>query len=378
MTSRERVLITLKHEEPDRVPLDLGSLVTTIERVPYNELKQYLGVKGETRTFVREHSDPEDEILEKLEIDTRYVRIKPPNNWRLELLPDNSYIDEWGTKYKKPKSSLYYDPVPPFPLANVDSIKEIENYPWPDPHNPARVEGLEEEAKNLYENTDYAIIADIPLLGILEYSWLQLRGPKFLEDIIINKPFARAFVEKIADIHLQIFDKFLDAVGKYVQVVMVSDDLGNQDGPMMSPNLYREMIKPVQARLWSFIREKTDAYLFHHSCGSIYAFIPDLIELGVDIINPVQVSAKDMDTKRLKKEFGAHLTFWGGIDTQRIMPDGSPDEVEEEVKRRIEDLAPGGGYVLTAVHNIQAGVKPENICRMYKAAKKYGMYPLKF
>ncbi len=377
MTSRERVLTALKHQEPDRIPLDLGSLVTTIERVPYNELKKYFGIKGETTTFVRDHVDPDDEILQKFEIDTRYIRIKSPNNWKLELLPDNSYIDEWGTKFKKPKSSLYYDPVPPYPLAEATSVKEIERYPWPDPHDPGRVEGLEEEARNLYKNTDYAIIADIPLLGVLEYAWLQLRGPKFLEDIIINKSFARALLEKIADIHIQIFDNFLNAVGEYIQMVMVSDDLGDQNGTIMSPRLYREMIKPMHARLWGSIKKKTDAYLFHHSCGSIYALIPDLIELGVDILNPVQVSAKDMDTDRLKKEFGAYLTFWGGVDTQRIMPDGSLEEVEEEVERRIEDLAPGGGYVLTAVHNIQAGVKPESICRMYEAGKKYGTYPLR-
>ena len=377
MTSRERILTALKHKEPDRIPLDLGGTVTTIERVPYNKLKKYFGIKGETKIIVREHVDPDDEILEKFEIDTRYVRIKPPNNWRLKLLSDNSYIDEWGTKFKKPKSSLYYDPVPPYPLDNATSIKEIKRYPWPDSQDPGRIKGLEEEARNLYENTDYAIIADIPFLGPLECSWQQLRGPKFLEDLIINKSFAKALLEKIANIQIQIFDKYLDAVGKYIQVVMVSEDLGVQNSTIISPKLYREMIKPIHAKLWGYVKKKTDAYLFLHSCGSVYALIPDIIELGVDILNPVQVSAKNMDTKRLKKEFGTHLTFWGGVDTQRVMPNGSLEEVEKEVKRRIKDLAPGGGYVLTAVHSIQPDVKPENICCMYESAKKYGTYSLK-
>jgi len=376
MNSRERVLTALKHEEPDRVPLDLGSLVSTIERVPYNELKKYLGIQKQTRTFVREHVNPDEEVLKRFEIDTRYVRIKPPKNWKLEMLPDNSYIDEWGTKWRKPKTSLYYDPVPPYPLADAASVKDIDKHKWPDPHDPGRFEGLQEEAKHLYENTEYAVVADIPLLGVLEHCWLQLRGPRFFEDLMINKPFARYLMEKVVDIHLQLFDRYLDAVGDYVHVVAVSDDLGDQNGPVMSPKLYREMIKPIHKKLWGFIKEKTHAYLFLHSCGSLYQLIPDLIELGVDILNPVQVAARDMDTQRLKKEFGAHLTFWGGVDTQKVMPYGTPDEVEEEVKRRIKDLAPGGGYVLTAVHNIQAGVRPENICRMYEAAKKYGVYPI--
>lgn len=376
MNSRERVLTALKHQEPDRVPLDLGCLVTTIETVPYNNLKEHLGIELQTRTFVRDHVDVDEEILRKFSIDTRYVRIKPPKSFKIEIAPDNSYVDEWGTKFKKPETSLYYDPVPPYPLENAD-ISDLKKYSWPDPNDPGRMEGLEERARDFHENTHYAIIADIPLLGPLEFSWLLLRGPKFFEDLVLNKSFARALLEKITDIQIQIFDKYLDAVGKYVHVVAVCEDLGDQYRLLISPQLYREMIKPLHARLWGFIKKKTEAHLFLHSCGSIYPIIPDLIELGVDTINPVQVSAKDMDTARLKREFGADLTFWGGIDTHRVMPMGSPEDVEEEVKRRIKDLAPGGGYVLTAVHNIQADVKPENVCRMYESAKKFGTYPLR-
>ena len=157
---------------------------------------------------------------------------------------------------------------------------------------------------------------------------------------------------------------------------MVSDDLGGENAPLISPDLYREMVKPAQKKLWQFIKDNTEAQLFQHTCGNVYSLIPDLIEIGVDILNPVQVAAKDMDSKRLKEEFGDRLTFWGAIDTQRVLPYGSPEDVETEVKKRIADMAPGGGYVLTAVHNIQAGVSPENICMMYDAAKKYGKYPI--
>ncbi len=376
MKPRERVLAVLKHQEPDRIPLDLGARPSTIEKIAYDNLKKYLGVESETVISVNDHVIPAEEILKKFSIDTRYVRIKAPKNFSVEIGPDNSFIDEWGTKHIKPEGSLYYDPIPPYPLENASS-DDLEKYSWPDPYDPGRVEGLEEKARELYENTDYAIVADLPFLGPFEFAWLLLRGPKFLEDLILDKPFARALLEKIADIHIQIYDNFLIAVGKYIDVVTVSDDLGIQTGPMISPKLYREMIKPTHERLWGFIKKKTEAHLFLHSCGSIYSFLPDFIELGVDIINPVQVSAKDMDSSLLKREFGADITFWGGIDTQRVMPMGSPDEVEEEVIRRIRDLAPGGGYVLAAAHNIQADVKAENVCRMFESAKKFGSYPIR-
>jgi uroporphyrinogen decarboxylase len=144
----------------------------------------------------------------------------------------------------------------------------------------------------------------------------------------------------------------------------------------MSLDHYRRFIKPYQKKLWSFIKQNTNAYLFLHSCGSVYRYIPDLIEMDVDILNPIQVRAKEMDTRKLKKEFGNDICFWGGVDTQNVMPFGTTDDVEKEVKQRILDLAPGGGYVLTAVHNIQKGVSPQNICQMYKTARKYGKYPI--
>jgi len=375
MTPRERVLTSLNHEEPDRVPLDLGGLPTTIEAVPYNELKRYLGIKGETRLFLRDHVDPPEEVLERFGIDTRYVRMKAPKNFRVQIDPDNSYLDEWGTRWKKPESSLYWDPVD-YPLKDA-TIEDLETYRWPDPHDPGRTEGLREEAKRLRQRTDYAIVADMPLLGIFESACVCLRGiERLMMDLILDKPFAKALFDKVADIHIEFLRHYLDAVGEYIDVIMVSDDLGAENGPLISPELYREMLKPAQKKLWQFIKDNTKAYLFLHSCGSIPKFIPDLIEIGVDILNPIQVSAKDMDTKRLKEEFGDRLTFWGGVDTQRVLPFGSPEEVEREVKRRIGDTAPGGGYVLTAVHNIQAGVPPENICMMYDAARKYGRYPI--
>ncbi|MBW2062802.1 MAG: hypothetical protein JRI95_14755 [Deltaproteobacteria bacterium] len=375
LSSRERVLAALNHEEPDRVPLDLGGNATTIEAVPYEELKKHLGIKGEPRLFVRNHVDPPEELLKALHIDTRYVRLKPPHHFKIQLDSDNSYLDEWGTRWKKPESSLYWDPVD-YPLKDA-TIDDLESYPWPDPDDPGRIEGLREEAKKLRESAQHAIVADAIGLGVFESSWVLLRGPeRFFMDMALDKLFVKALLEKLTDLHIKFHKNYLDAVGEFIDVIAVSDDLGGEKGPLISPASYLELVKPFQKKLWRFIKNNTEAFLFLHSCGSIYKFIPDLIELGLDIINPVQVAAKDMNTGKLKKEFGDKITFWGAIDTQRVLPFGSPDDVECEVKQRISDLAPGGGYVLSAVHNIQAGVSPENICRMYEAARQFGQYPI--
>ena len=187
---------------------------------------------------------------------------------------------------------------------------------------------------------------------------------------------AYCLMENLMEVYMERVSKYADAVGDYVQVIEVNDDLGSQSGPQLAPALYRKMIKPYHKKLWRYIKEKTGCYLLLHSCGSVYDFIPDLIEMGIDAINPVQVSARNMDTARLKKEFGSEISFWGGgCDTQRVLPFGTPDEVEEEVRRRIDDLAPGGGFVFTQVHNIQPDVSPENIMAMYSALDKYGKRP---
>lgn len=373
MTSRQRLLTTLAHQEPDRVPLDLGGHVTTIQRLAYEGLKDYLGINKATKTFIREHADLDNEVLEEFAIDTRYVRLKPPKSWKLKLEPDNSYLDEWGVRWKK--MGLYHEPVA-YPLAHAKT-KDLERYNWPDPSDEGRVEGLREQAKQLCEETDYAVIAQFPMAGGFELAWTCLRGPQFLEDLILNRKFAETLLSKICDLEIEILDRFLNAVGPYVQVVAVGDDVGQQRGPLISPNLYRDVVKPFQKRLWGFIKQKSKAHLFVHSDGSVYQFIPDFIELGVSILNPVQVRAKDMDTRRLKEEFGHRISFWGGIDTQEVLPFGTPEEVEKEVRKRIRDLAPGGGYVLSPIHNIQAGVSAENIVKMYEGARKYGVYPIR-
>lgn len=376
MTSRERLIMTLEYKDPDRIPIDLGGACTGIEFDAYEDLVNYLGIKEKPILFSRCHVEPSEDILKRFRVDTRYIRLQPPNAWKLKLESDNSYVDEWGVKWKKPKSSLYYDIIE-HPLENAVSTKDLENYNWPDPYDPGRTEGLREKAKEIYENTDYALIADMVGWGIFEQSW-ALRGlEKFFVDMVDNPEFVSALLNKVAEIHIQLWDRFLDATGDYVQVAVVSDDLGGMDGLLLSPGLYRSLIKPVETKLWKFIKQKAKLYLFYHCCGAIYELVPNFIELGVDILNPVQVSAKDMDTGKLKREFGKEIAFWGGgCDTHRILPFGTPEEVRKEVRSRIKDLAPGGGFIFNQVHNIQPGVPPKNIVTMFDTAYDSGKYPV--
>ena len=220
MTPRERVLASLACKEPDRVPLDLGGLVTTIESVPYTQLKSYLGMKGETRTFLRDHVEPDEQILQLLEIDTRYLHPGLPKSGKLKIYPDNSYVDEWGIRWKKPPSSLYHDPVG-HPLADA-TLQNLEKYSWPDPRDPGRVEGLKERVRYLHQKTDYAVVPDMLGAGIFETAWMLRGFERFLEDLVVNQEFALMLLEKVTQIKMEIYSTFLDAVGNYIQVVMCS------------------------------------------------------------------------------------------------------------------------------------------------------------
>jgi len=400
LSHRERVLTALRHEEPDRVPIDLGGMRSTgIMGIAYNRLKEYLGIKGgRTRIYDvgQQLAKPELEVLETIGADVLPVPMHEPRSWwagrlpdgspceypdyfKPETLPDGSKVirDEEGRIVSKmPKGGYYFDGVY-HPLENVETIEELDDYNFYTPVCEEELESLRSRVKRLYEETDYALMLN-DAGGI--YEWAQgLRGwSNFLMDLIRNPEFAGALLDKLVDARIERLKEVLPIVDGYVQIVQVGDDLGTQNGPQIPPGVYREVVKPRHARFFRYIKEHVEAYLFIHTCGSVYDFIPDLIEMGVDILNPVQVSAKGMDTARLKEEFGDKITFWGGgCDTQSVLPFGRPRDVEDEVKRRIGDLAPGGGFIFTQVHNIQAGVPPENIMAMYRAAKEYGKYPIR-
>jgi uroporphyrinogen decarboxylase len=378
MTLKERVLTTLQHKEPDCIPFDLGSSgVTGVHKIAYHNLLSYLRIKkAEIQTFdiITQLAIVDEDLLQRFEVATRGVRPRNPSNWSLKIQEDNKYKhfrDEYGIKWSMPKGGLYFD-MTDHPLESA-TMGDIEDFPWPNPQDPARVAGLREEIEKF---PDWAIVLTGPGEGIFERS-LWMRGfERFYVDLIKNPSLATCLLDRLTDFRMKFWELLLGEVGDLVHVVVEADDLATQKGLMISPEMYRRYIKPRHKRVFSFIKEKAPhVYIFIHSCGAIYELIPDLIEVGVDILNPVQFSAAKMDTKKLKKEFGDMLTFWGGgVDTQRILPRGTPDEVKEEVKRRIDDLAPGGGFVFATVHNIQADVPPENIVAMWEVLQEYGKY----
>jgi uroporphyrinogen decarboxylase len=347
---------------------------TSIVVQAYKRLNRHLGSQEPPHIFSKwlNISHPSQAMLARFDIDTRSVSQGSPDNWQDILFPDGSYQDEWGVVRSRPAGCLYYD-LTKSPLAGDVGVSDLEKLRWPDPHDPGRCRGLAEEAKRLHAGTDFAIALNMPGGTVTQAQFM--RGfEDWFADLIADPAFYHALMEKITDLWIEMARDELDAVGDNADLCFFGDDVAFQDGPMMSMDLYRKMVKPYHKRLFSYIKSRTSAKVFYHSCGSVVHLIPDLIEIGVDVLNPIQVSAAGMDTKALKREFGKDICFWGAIDTQRILPFGTPAEVETEVKRRIEELGPGGGYVLCAVHNIQADVSPENICAMYDAAHTHGRY----
>ncbi len=377
MNSRERVLTVLDHCEADRVPVIMCGNHAGISKLAYDKLCKYLGIVDTNPLLVdrvQQIVEPDEHVLRKLGVDFRFIYAKAPRDWRSIEYPDDSFRDEWGIRSRRPPGGYWYDMVD-HPLQEAN-LEDLEDYQWPDPSDAGRFEGLEKEATKLYEETEYALVTSL-VGSIYEQSWYLRSLPKFSFDLYRNTTFAEKLMDKILEFHMAFFDQFLDSVGQYVQIVFVGDDLAEQRGPAIRPAIYRSLIKPRHRKLYQFIKSKADVKLCYHSCGSVIPFIDDLVEIGVDILTPVQVSAVDMDTKRLKNDFGDRISFLGGVDTQRVMPFGTVDDVRDEVKRRIEDLAPAGGYILGAVHNIQPEVPPENIFAMFNAARKYGKYPLR-
>lgn len=374
MKPRERVLAALEHEEPDRIPLDFLGGVSSITLQAYVKLKEYLGLAWEGEKYDTWNGmvtiDPE--ILRLFGIDFRKISLNLPAGWKLKRYPDGTFLDEWGLRRKPSPDGLYNEIVPT--LQNAIEKEDIDNHPWPNPDAPGLVDGLEREAKEL-EKAGWAVAAASIGGGIFEIAW-WLRGfTNFIKDLYKNPSFACYLLDKITNIQISLFDIFLGEVGDYIIMVQIEDDLGSQTGPLIPLSLYRKYVKPYHKKLCDFIRKRTDAKIMIHSDGAIETFIPDLIDVGIDVLNPVQPLAIGMDTKNLKEKYGDKICFHGGIDTQKVLPCGTPKEVEEEVIKRIRDLASNGGYILAPSHNIQVDTPPENIIIMYKVAQKYGKYP---
>jgi uroporphyrinogen decarboxylase len=381
VNSRERIICIMNHKESDKIPFDLGSTPATgIHIDAYKNLLSFMGVKKDS-FFIRDNVQQivciDEDILENFVVDTRGIYPKNPLNWKIKIENDKNgneyFTGQYGIKWKRPKGGKYFD-IYNSPLSEY-SINDLSNYTFPNLKDKKRLDGLKEEIIDYY-NKGYFIFFNGISGGFLEIStWL--RGfENFYCDLANNTKFACLLMDKLLEIEMDFWDLVLSEMGDYIDMVYTANDLGGQNGLLISPTMYRKYIKPRQKKLNSFIKKKKkDIFIYYHSCGSIYEIIPDLIEIGVDALNPVQVSAANMDTKKLKKEFGKDITFWGGgVDTQRVLPFGTPHEVKEEVKKRIENLAPGGGFVFSTVHNIQADVPPQNIIAMWEALQEHGKY----
>jgi len=373
MNCRQRVKAALNHSQPDMVPISAGSTSNDcFTRVALKKYSQFinLGEYDETVTWKAMQTVATPEVfLSKFQSDFRTLRPKVGKRDTQPVeYPDRSYLDDFGVLMKP--SEYYYDPVDR-PLCGKISIADIERFKFPEVWEKESLNGLKEEALRLHHETDFAIVADFMVLGPFE-GGLWIRGwEDFLCDFYDEPILAEALMERITDYCIEKWGLFLDEAGDFLDIICQGDDLAMQDRSIISPEIYKKYIKKHHQRLYSFIKSKTQAKILHHSCGSVYELLPDLIDCGVEILNPVQTSAKNMDPLQLKQEFGNALSFWGGLDVQKLLPFGSLKEIKEGVKKIIDVLGNGGGYVFAPSHNIQPTVPVENIHAMFTAALEY-------
>lgn len=385
-TSFERVKTALAHKEPDRIPFDIGgTMVTGINVNALMNLQKHLGLSEDVsiRDKITQMADTGDEIIEKLKIDIKNVSPEHPSKQGIARdlgLQGHHYrlIDEFGMGWQMPvDGGLYYD-LYHSPLKDAQTVKDIEDYPWPDPLDPARFANLKSKADHIVYNEKKAYVLGRMSAGMWEHAMWMTGYEKFFSDMIMNEKLVHAIMSKLLEIKMQYWKKALETVGENVLVVSTADDLGSQRGLLVSLQLYKKLIWPYHKRLFQFIKQKAKSkvYIFFHNDGAIWETLPLLIEAGVDIINPWQVNCAGMDdTRKFKKEYGKDLTIWGGsCDTQHVLPFGTPQEVRDETRRRIEDLAPGGSFIFAPIHVIQSGVPPENIMSWWETLQEYGAY----
>lgn len=382
MSSRERVLRSLNHEEPDRVPIDFGGFQTGIHKRAYEELLRYLGTKEQIKMLdaVQQLAAPSEEILRRFRVDIRYVCAHGQDSFKGTIVQNvrngkkwYDLKDEFGVIWSMPDEEQLYMDISHHPLANA-TIKDIEDHPFPDGSDKTRFTGVREEALRVREETGCA--ASTGIGGVIYETCWYMRGPeRWYMDMVENPKFCEALLDKMLGFWLDYYTAFFREVGDTFDIVMTGDDIAGQHGPLFSPDFYRQVVKPRQKKLVGHIKSLTKAKICYHTCGSCIEYIPDLIDNGVDILIPVQISADRMDPKELKSRFGKDIVLWGGgINAQHILPYATSEEVKEQVRRNIEIFKPGGGYVFSNVHNIQVGVPAENIEAFFDAAYEFGFY----
>ena len=379
MNSRERIAAALAHREADRIPIDLGgTMVTSITRAAYVPLRRHLGlpdVEIAVTDLIQQLPYLDEDLLECLGSDVRAVLLPPEMVPPPELIDEGEYwgwYDAWGAKLRMPKrNGLYFDWVG-HPLADLTD-ETLDRYRWPAFESDRNLAAMREQASRLRTTTDFALAGTASIGGgIFEQACRLVGTEQFMMAMLTDRSVADRLLEQLTEHYIEAVTRQLDVYGEFLDIVQYGDDLASQQTWLISPDTYVAMVKPRQRRLFEAVRSRTAAKVMFHSCGAVFDVIPHLIEIGVDVVNPVQVSARGMDTARLKAAYGRDVVFWGGgVDTQRVLPFGTEDDVRAEVVRRIEDLGPGGGFTWAPVHNIQAGVPPGNIVAAFDTARSY-------
>jgi len=382
MTSRQRMLAALNHQTPDRVPIDLGGNQTGIHKFAYRALLEHLAIEDELEIMdaVQQLARPCEEVLRRFHVDTRYIAAGPATDFQGQIVTRrrdgrrwHDLTDEFGVTWSMPDDQPFYMDVSHHPLAE-STLTDLDDYPFPQGDDPGRFQGLRRRALQLRQETPYAVVGGISGV-VYEICWYMRGLEQWFVDMLTQPEFCEALLDRTLKFWLDWFRVFLDEVGDLVDVIMIGDDLAGQTGPLFRPDFYRRVVKPRHQRLVQYIRSRTEAKIWYHTCGACTEYIPDLLDNGIDALNPVQISAENMSPAELKARFGDRLVFWGGaIDAQHVLPSATPETVREHVRQNLAVWKPGGGYVFNNVHNIQAGVPPENVVALFDAAYDYGFY----
>ncbi len=396
MTGRERIRETLNHREPEGLAIDFGGMRSTgIHMQAYLDLVRGLGMNlppPKLYDVFQQLAEPQQEVLERLGGDVVQAHQRAPafgipidEGWkeiRMRGQPvlaprgynpvdeggGNEYIYQNGVKWAyKPANSLYFDQVA-HPYQGCETPGDVDSVPLA-PLSGEDLDFIAQGVRHLYETTDKAILLAVGG-NIFEAGQLDFGYEDFFVNLLAEKDLMHHYFNRLTDVYMQNLENLLPRVAEYGPVLQFGDDLGTQQAPQISPEMYREMIKPYHARQYRYVRNRFPACkVFLHCCGAVEPLIPDLIDAGVEVLNPVQITARGMDPRHLKKEYGAFLSFWGGgARTQTTMLSGTPEQNRRETRELIEIFAPGGGYVFTQVHNIQPGVPVENILAVYDTA----------
>ncbi|MCJ7626451.1 MAG: hypothetical protein MUO76_23410 [Anaerolineaceae bacterium] len=382
MDSKNRLQRAINHQEPDRIPFDLGATqLTGMHVTAYRKLVARLGFNDlsiEIGDIIQQLALPHEEVLKKLKVDMRGLKSSSPAAFKLEIIRNGKhdmFTDEWGVRWAKPvQGGLYFDMIT-HPLEKAQVLSDLDAYKWIDPQDESRYIGLEEKAID-YSEAGLGIVHSSLGAGVSEmHAWL--RGyEKYYTDFYLQPDIAEYIMDRVVDIKIDYWKKIFSRIGKYIDVVVEADDLAGQENLLISPKIYRRFIKPRHARLFAAIKDfAPHVKIFFHSCGAVRPLINDLIEVGVDILNPIQKAAAGMNLGELKKEFGKYIVFWGGgVDTQRVFDGDDLELVKADVRENIASLKAGGGFVFSTIHNTQPNVPSENYLAMWDILQENGQY----